>query len=339
MGGSRTPGVVGLDDFDCIVPSVSPGPTGRHDAGDPDRVSETGDTPGVVGVADGAASVARRASATGPIAVRSRRAALSPSAFADRYHRTRVSYLDPATGLARGVVVDVHLYNNRSSGTRADMREKAWINGMIRSELRRARGLTLIDVNDSHPTMVMRAFCGKGTPEEFGVTLTHALRYGIQTGRVSPAGLQGWCDGTARLGLDCSGFVNAYFTATGRLEQPMEIGSYERRGRPRRGPADIQDRDVLIWRRIRGRHIAVVDRILAGDPLRMVVVESSSSGGGLTSYTYAVRDRQGDNLFLVDRGFARQDGSRAESWVSAFGVPAYVTGMMISAVPRSCADT
>ena len=133
---------------------------------------------------------------------------LTPVEFADLFHNVNVSYFDGQSGMAHSVTVDVHIYNNNGlDDCRANMAEKAaLVSGIVR-ELRRAGGLGLIDVGRDHKFQVAHCFFGKGNPDEFRVTLMHALRYG----RATPANLQQYCDRRARLGVDCSGFVNTYF--------------------------------------------------------------------------------------------------------------------------------
>jgi hypothetical protein len=94
-----------------------------------------------------------------------------------------------------------------------------------------------------------------------------------------PTGLQRYCDNHARLGVDCSGFVNTYFERIGRISRHRHINEYAR-GTLRSDESEIQDLDVLIWQGGSSRHIAVIDHVIQGSsPLRMIVVESSGSKG------------------------------------------------------------
>lgn len=223
---------------------------------------------------------------------------MRPIDFEQKYHRVHVSYLGPR-GLAKSKTVNVHIYIRTSATAR--LPEKDALVAAIDQELRRAGGLRLIDVERSHRTMVARAFYGKGSPDDCAVTLRHAIRYG----RAQPEQLQHYCDRVARIGLDCSGFVNNYFRAVGTINQDRTIAQYAL-GTARDDLGDIRARDVLVWTDSHGRvlahpdaHIAVVNTP-PNNRGQAVVVESASSLGGLTHSTYTFT-RVGHNLFRVQR--------------------------------------
>jgi hypothetical protein len=132
----------------------------------------------------------------------------------------------------------------------------------VRRELRRAGGQELIDVEQGHKVQIAHCFFGKGNPDEFRVTLMHALRYN----RTTPGNLQRYCDRHAKLGVDCSGFVNTYFERIGRISAHKHINEYAR-GTLRSAENEIRDLDVLIWQGGSRRHIAVIaviDHVIAG---------------------------------------------------------------------------
>ena len=303
-----------FDFDDQIFPARSRGPLGWLDAGSPELYADRGDSPGTIGYNDFSSSLGQ-----GPLAripgssLASAQANLSPSEFADRYHHLRISYMDSQSGLllANSVVINVHRYNNAGiARRRANFREKSQLVQRVRRELRRAGGLTLIDVESNDRSQIAKAFYGKGSPEDFAVTLGHALRYR----RTTPAGLQNYCDNQARLGLDCSGFVNQYFMLLGLVPGPQGIGitTYESQGTVRTNPGEIQAHDVLIWQGGQYRHIAVIDHLIPGsDPLQFAVVESSGSMGLATNtYTIVASDR--GNVFRVDRGIDARTPSRVK---------------------------
>jgi hypothetical protein len=90
----------------------------------------------------------------------------------------------------------------------------------------------------------------------------HALRYN----RTTPGNLQRYCDRHAKLGVDCSGFVNTYFERIGRISAHKHINEYAR-GTLRSAENEIRDLDVLIWQGGSRRHIAVIaviDHVIAG---------------------------------------------------------------------------
>ncbi len=223
---------------------------------------------------------------------------LSPVEYADLFHNIRVDYFHPQTDMASSVTVDVHIYNNNGiDDRRGNMSEKSVLNSAVRHELRNANGLGLIFVRREHRAQIAHCFYGKGDPHEYRVTLMHALRYG----RSTPGNLQHYCDRIAKLGLDCSGFVNSYFKHIGRVSESRLISSYER-GVLRSAESEIRDLDVLIWQGGKMDHIAIVDHVIVGsNPLKMVVVESSGSKEGLKTSEYTVR-RVRNQIFRVHRG-------------------------------------
>ena len=223
---------------------------------------------------------------------------LSPVEFANMFRNVRVDYFDPRSGMADSVTIDVHIYsNNGIDDRRGNMAEKSRLVTALKRELRRAGGLGLIGVERGHKVQIAHCFFGKGNPEEFKVTLQYALRYN----RATPLNLQNYCDRNARLGIDCSGFVNTYFERIGTISRHRHINEYER-GTLRSSPDEIRALDVLVWQNTTMRHIAVVDHVIEGtDPLKMVVVESSGSKGGLAVSEYTVLGVN-NQVFRVNRG-------------------------------------
>jgi hypothetical protein len=233
---------------------------------------------------------------------------ISPVEFADLFHNIQVGYFNPRTGMANSVTIDVHIYsNNGIPKRRANMAEKSILVSSVRQELRRAGGLGLIDVKQGHKVKIAHCFFGKGNPDEFRITLMHALRYN----RTTPGNLQRYCDRRAKLGVDCSGFVNTYFERIGRISAHKHINEYAR-GTLRSAENEIRDLDVLIWQGGSRRHIAVIDHVIAGsNPLKMIVVESSGSKEGLATSEYTVHGVRGQ-VFRVHRGGPGRGTSRVK---------------------------
>lgn len=223
---------------------------------------------------------------------------LSPDEYAELFHNVRVDYFHPESGMANSVTINVNIYNNNGiDKRRGNMTEKSILNSAIKRELRNANGLGLISVKREHRAQVAHCFYGKGDPHEYRVTLMHALRYK----RCTPSNLQHYCDKIAKLGLDCSGFVNSYFKHIGWITEARHIDTYGR-GILRSAESEIRDLDVLIWQGGPMRHIAVIDHVIVGtNPLKMVVVESSGSKEGLATSEYEVRSVK-DQIFRVHRG-------------------------------------
>ncbi len=223
---------------------------------------------------------------------------MTPLEFEQRYHRVRVSYMTER-GSAQSQMVNVHIY--RQTSANAHLLEKDQLVRRLDQELRRAGGLRMIDVDRSHRTMIAFAFYGKGSPDDCATALRYAVRYE----RTRPERLQHYCDNVGRIGLDCSGFVNNYFRAIGRLANDRNIAQYAQ-GTLRDDVSAIRPRDVLVWANSQGTvlqhpraHIAVV----ASQPDnhgRATVVEAASSTGGLTHSTYTFT-RVGQRLFRVER--------------------------------------
>lgn len=223
---------------------------------------------------------------------------MTPLEFEKRYHQIRVSYINER-GLAESRTVDVHIY--RQTGANAPLPEKDLLLRQLDEELRQAGGLRLIEVDRSHRDMIAAAFYGKGSPDDCARALMYALRYN----RTRPEGLQRYCDQVAGIGLDCSGFVNKYFRAIGRINSDRHIDEYAR-GTLRDALSTIQPRDVLVLTDRRGNvlrhpdaHIAILESATDNNG-RATVVEAASSMNGLThsTYTFTRVDR---NLFSVQR--------------------------------------
>ncbi len=153
---------------------------------------------------------------------------MTPIQFEQQYHRLSVSYQD-SRGFAHSTTVNVHIYRQTSAA--AVLPEKDALVAAVDQELRRAGGLRLIDVERIHREMIARAFYGKGSPEDCAIALRHAVRYS----RAQPERLQHYCDQVARIGLDCSGFVNNYFRdpnhQPGQKHHPIRPRHGAQRGR------------------------------------------------------------------------------------------------------------
>ena len=121
-----------------------------------------------------------------------------------------------------------------------------------------------------HAGAFARCRVGKATPGD----MEHVLNLGVETGVIpfNQAAVQRWCD--ANLGVDCTGFVYAYFADRGVLGM-ANITNYGchaflRDARQRnRNPfvwssSDVQPDDILLWMNDHGTetkrpgHIAVV---------------------------------------------------------------------------------
>jgi hypothetical protein len=290
-----------LDPVDYCGPT--PGPTGVNDAADPTRPDRPrglpSRTPGSLGVCDAACTLA-----AGPLVLpgsQGQCSTMSPYDFMQLYRQLDVPYVVRNTSHVCHVQADVHIYvNNGLSNRRSNESEKNAIQGIVRrteQQARRGRGAPIAADRRVHNIAIAHAFYGKGAPWEYRVYLAYALTFG----RATPASLAAYCDRTAKLGLDCSGFVNSFLVSTGRVDRARDIGSYAR-NTARTAYAQIQPLDLLIWQGSdagANSHIAIVDHLIA--PNQMQVVESSGSKGGLAASTYTVESVAG-NIFTVNRG-------------------------------------
>ncbi len=223
---------------------------------------------------------------------------MTPIEFERKYHEVRVPYMRQG-GFAGSSIINVHIYCQTSPT--ATLPEKDRLVRLLDQELSQAGGLRLIDVERNHRYMISRAFNGKGTPDDCAIALRHSLRYN----RAQANRLQHYCDHVAKIGVDCSGFVNNYFRAIGKIGQDRRIAQYAE-GMARGSLAEIQAQDVLVWIDRQGQvrsppkaHIAIVNS--APDRQgRAVVVESAHSLHGLTHSNY-IFSQVARNIFSVRR--------------------------------------
>ena len=222
---------------------------------------------------------------------------LSPVEFEQKYRQVHVPYLNK-NGLVNHLYVDVNIYSR--TGPNAQFPEKDKILERLRRDLK-GKGGSGLGVKTSHRVMIARAFYGKGSPDDCAMALTYALAYG----RTQPYRLQLYCDNVAKIGIDCSGFVNNYFRAINRISEDRVIPKYSK-GTERNNISEIQATDVLIWTNKRGKvlinphaHIAILNARPNGQG-RAMVVESASSLDGLTRSTYTFTEVK-PKLFRVQR--------------------------------------
>jgi len=177
----------------------------------------------------------------------------------------------------------------------------------------RAKWEQEIEVKHDSDTRIalLKAYDGKGWPEDYEWALTIAVETG--TCKANKAAMQHFAD--KYLGIDCSGFVNAYFQKKGKLKgrRYWTISDYAQR--TERGKLrDVQPDDCLIWVRQDGTlhtgpgHIMLVDGRKPGlDPDGkddvLHVVESTGGGIGLNDSYYRRTThkeiRKGANKFTI----------------------------------------
>jgi hypothetical protein len=253
-------------------------------------------------------------------------APLTPEALAGVYLALRVQYLDPASGEVREVVCSPGIYANTLIDGRVP--NAAAGQSLIDTATRAARapGARLATPSGFNGA-VRRSFRGHGLPDELGLTISLALSTGIRT----PGNIDEYCHNltVAGLGLDCVGFVQAYFRLRHRFTSPSAINNYRVRSRARTSLASIQPDDVLVWESSDGRaaanHIAVVSSRTSSNRFR--IAESTGSfggpphsygrGGGVSASTYEFAPADTSGFFAVRRNL---EGTSSTSTVSVWGV-------------------
>jgi hypothetical protein len=164
------------------------------------------------------------------------------------------------------------------------------------------------------PRRLRRVFAGKGAPRDIALVLgllDCSGRFGaLFPGVDRQSAMQSYCD--RFIGLDCSGFVNNYFTAIGRraddLTDRPTIATYARHGRRLAAMPGSPRNHVFCWvrgesrtsvssgRAIEFAHILVIDDwvrppdTITNDPVGATFrcTQSSASLGGLTTQVYEI---------------------------------------------------
>ncbi len=252
---------------------------------------------------------------------------LTPEALARVYLDLPVRYREPATGTTRTMRAAAKIYTNIAIANRTpNLTEKDALVQAVRSQAsdRLPERLRRVEAPPrAHSLSVAHAFFGKGLPSEVSMTLSYA----ITLGRCTPEGLQTYCDDLriAGIGLDCSGFVNAFFFLTRPGWTERYLGSFRAPALQRRTSASVMPEDVLVWEQSdssASAHIAIVSRRVSDD--QFIVVESTGSmggpnaqgrAGGLSISTYRIPDADAGGVVTVTRG------NGTTSTVKVFGVP------------------
>jgi hypothetical protein len=208
---------------------------------------------------------------------------LTPAQFADLYHRLEVPYVDPGTGRIERARVDIHSYvcpNSEREGHMPNPEERGEVVSLLRRELGRpSADRRLLGLADGDRARVAHAFNGQGSPAEIELALCVALTFG----RTTAGGLQTYCDSTAKIGLDCVGFVKNYLVFVGLLPSPLDtVSGIARRGRRLENFDDMACSDVLTWEG--DGHIGLVNGHEAGTDVVEVVQCSGSRGLHVSPY-------------------------------------------------------
>ncbi len=177
----------------------------------------------------------------------------------------------------------------------------------------RLAALQMISASGAAPVRLRRVFLGKGSPRDIALALSLLAHSGLvarhHPGSAEKVALQQYAD--RYMGVDCSGFVNNYFTAIGRRAHDLVdrpgISTYARPGRRLRTIPGSPRNHVFCWLKGESRtsarphhlaefsHIVLVDDWVSppganGDPVHAVlrVSQSGSSLGGICTGLYEI---------------------------------------------------
>jgi cell wall-associated NlpC family hydrolase len=203
---------------------------------------------------------------------------MTPLQFMQRYMTMAVVYGDAAAGggeivfrqlqnirLRRYVIARTQPSNPRAANYQRRLRQWNEFAADLRVKDRLLRmGRRRQAIEGSERTRIAQAFYGKGRPEDYELALEVACLLGVCAS--TQQSVQQFCDD--HLGIDCSGFVNAYFqnegTLTGNASRTISQ-YYSQRQALRTDVRQIRQSDLLIWVTAQGRlfrnpgHIALVN--------------------------------------------------------------------------------
>ncbi len=229
---------------------------------------------------------------------------LTPYEFMQCYRHLEVQYVDQDAGVIRTVHADVHKYTMVGTSKESEKKEMKVVQHLVDEcdNLRKKNKYhPIIPIGKQHKLSIRYAYDGKGFPFDYRVYLSYALTFK----RTTPGGLQDYCDSNPRLGLDCSGYVNAYCRYVGLV--PMD-GKYNTRSRSRRRNfGQVRALDILIWKKDPTKtdeigHVAIVDEVLGNN--KLVVCESGDGNkdGLCRSYYTIMREPDKEGYFLIGNG-------------------------------------
>ena len=226
---------------------------------------------------------------------------MTPYDYMNLYRNLEIPYVRNECNQVSHTIADVHIYVNNSIAKRKSNRvEKIALQRIVRKEARKVQTSKSVNIavdKQLHNQAIAHAYFGKGHPWEYRVYLSYALTFS----RTLPYALKDYCDLTASLGIDCSGFVNSFLVSTGKITKPKSINSFGK-NKYRKNKKEIAILDLLIWQGTAitaSRHIAIVNKIIDSDKLH--IIESSGSKGGLSSSIYTIKFVK-NSIFTVDRG-------------------------------------
>jgi hypothetical protein len=252
---------------------------------------------------------------------------LTPEALVRVYLNLPICYREPGTGSVRTTTAAARIYTNLAIPDRTpNLAEKDRLLSLVRAQGRRGLPASRRIVETppaAHSLAIAYSFFGKGLPSHIAT----AMSYAITLGRTTPEGLRTYCDDLeiGGIGLDCSGFVNAFFMLTRSNWRERHLLSFRNTRTQRRTSDSIEPEDVLVWESAdasASNHIAIVSRRTA--PGQFIVAESSGSmggpnaagrAGGVGISTYTIPDAAASGVITVTRGNGRT------STVKVFGVP------------------
>jgi hypothetical protein len=173
---------------------------------------------------------------------------------------------------------------------------------------------------------LVRAFNGKGSPEEMELALEAALA----TGQVQREDLYAFCH--QYMGLDCNGFVGNYARANGMMKSDGHLGPstgpdvYALRGEMRTRIEEIRKGDTLIWPG-ESEHVAIVSFSYGYGAVE--VCESAKSLGGLSQRCYQFTGRTSTGKTMVE---GRREGTMLEAKRPSASGGSYTQWLLVTGV-------
>lgn len=173
---------------------------------------------------------------------------LTPKQMKDVYYDLSV-FDENSSQTITGIKLKKYLIN-RPKNDMFEEKHKEPVLKMYRRWRKKTKLKQKTDFEKDMRRIVQRTWQGKGLPEDYEITLEMAL----ETNKCKPnlPSLQAYAD--QYLGIDCSGFVNAYFYYKGKIHkgtidhlESMTISDFYNRTTARQRLRDVQQDDCLVW--------------------------------------------------------------------------------------------
>ncbi|KAA0256218.1 NlpC/P60 family protein [Acidobacteria bacterium ACD] len=258
---------------------------------------------------------------------------MNPSDFVKCYHGLTVTGRLGGTRTAQ--VYRYFMWGTKGLKKADEIKAKLEKDTLREGEVKRLASVAQASLKDG---LIRRIFEGKGSPSDIKTLLEAALI--SEEVPDDTDSLQAFCDES--IGVDCSGFVNAYFRTMNWIGESQSILDLVRG--QRKDPTRIQPRDVLYWYSKVSEtgkllptpdtgkvgHIAVVDSppVSTGDGLgTMTVCESRGGGIGISTNQYSIKELLKDDddhvIYRIDcslKGLTKSKTDR-DNYVRVYPCP------------------